>query len=1025
MSPEPVANNQELPLKTALVGKISLIVGLVAFLLLIAGLAQTYFVYRNQDDVKPGQILLMGSTYLGSIILFFSGLILGIAGTCRRRTRKLWSVIGAVVNGIAFLLLIGGVGLMILQFVRARNESAESDDVSTRPIPPAAVAQTVGSRDRLHDGWIRRNLIEAWEKAGVHDPQWDPVGQEILEQYAKILRDSPDAPQREDLGSPARKIVSLNCGDPLLRYLCGRVSEETHFQKKVYAEALTGFITSKYPKVWGWFAAIRQDELLREMNEPSRSVQDTSLSFFQEMLQDGSYTEEESPLLLQDLLSFSDWFEEHGDVVCRYLESAKTVPKWVSLTARGHYYVDQAWKCRGTGWAKSVTKDGWKGMRANLEKASRSFQEAYRLRPDRPEPAAGMINVALGIGKGNARKDMRLWFDRAVTAEFDYLKPYHGLRYGLWPRWYGSDEDILNIGKLCLDTARFDTEVPFEYLQSVYDLKRSSNLPSIVPLLQNEKVYANLERVYGGYIKESRRPQSLPFYYSEWAVISYNAGKWDAARKSLEVIDFKLHPAVTRNWLVDDHMIGQICARSGPAAKDVMEGEIARDERKMEQSLSHFTDALTAAGDDPRATAYIQEQIARLNLEKQMASGEWTFFMPPSDLQGWKVERGQWKVLKDGDLEVQAGFKGLMIHSLASVGMNFEINGEMECISSSNQGFQGGVVFGQPTLNNNKWISFRIKRNSEEGENCCFSTNFYTPFSRAKISVPDKNAFQVRFLNNQLNATVNGQSVIRDVPVSEHMFSNNKPMLVGFGGYYDQNEVVLRFRNVKIRRLKGIPIDVLKTKDGKEYKGIQDVKVFPDGLQCVSESGLMFVDFLDCDQATRRLAEYDPFAAGLARARKDKPMTLTLNSAFRLSQLDEAKKKAIAENKPLGFMMVWDQFFNEEGSPMSDARDGGVSSTIHFYQAFKDSCVLVFVRHEDELQKVPESVRKGFFGPDEGGFAPNLAVVSSDASDYICEIPLGGGRNSTGDARDEVFSENIKIIKAYYLQKVKVSEDKK
>jgi len=39
-------------------------------------------------------------------------------------------------------------------------------------------------------------------------------------------------------------------------------------------------------------------------------------------------------------------------------------------------------------------------------------------------------------------------------------------------------------------------------------------------------------------------------------------------------------------------------------------------------------------------------------------------------------------------------------------------------------------------------------------------------------------------------------------------------------------------------------------------------------------------------------------------------------------------------------------------------RWGANSDLAHFYTAFNNSLVLVFVRHEDELNQVPESVRK-------------------------------------------------------------------
>ncbi len=72
----------------------------------------------------------------------------------------------------------------------------------------------------------------------------------------------------------------------------------------------------------------------------------------------------------------------------------------------------------------------------------------------------------------------------------------------------------------------------------------------------------------------------------------------------------------------------------------------------------------------------------------------------------------------------------------------------------------------------------------------------------------------------------------------------------------------------------------------------------------------------------------------------------------------------------------------------------------------------MFVRHENELDHVPEAVRQGFFGPEEGGWAPNMAVVTEDCSEFICEIPLGG-QHSDGAIREEIFRKKIAEMKGF------------
>lgn len=152
----------------------------------------------------------------------------------------------------------------------------------------------------------------------------------------------------------------------------------------------------------------------------------------------------------------------------------------------------------------------------------------------------------------------------------------------------------------------------------------------------------------------------------------------------------------------------------------------------------------------------------------------------------------------------------------------------------------------------------------------------------------------------------------------------------------------------------------------------------------------------------------DHFSAALEAAKTALPIAIQPDYAYSLSQLDQAKARARAEMKPLGFIMMWGQFFDKK----SDTRAGGSEAAFaHFYQAFHSTLVLVFVRHETELSQAPAAVKQGFNGPDEGGFAPNMAVVDADASELIVEIPMAiGGKAGDGVARDAIFKNGAEKI---------------
>jgi len=204
----------------------------------------------------------------------------------------------------------------------------------------------------------------------------------------------------------------------------------------------------------------------------------------------------------------------------------------------------------------------------------------------------------------------------------------------------------------------------------------------------------------------------------------------------------------------------------------------------------------------------------------------------------------------------------------------------------------------------------------------------------------------------------------------------------------------------------------ITTLDGQKYEEVRNVTPKHNGLYFTVGSGMdtkgVTVPYTNLPNEIKEQYHYDPFALGLALARENQMVNLSKNMASSLANLEAAKKKAKAENKLLGFIMEWDDFM-VPARPWAKGSPGGLA---HFYTVFHDPLVLVFVRHESELGSVPDAVKTGFNGPEEGGFAPNMAVVTADCSQFVCEIPYGG-KDSNGAIRDQIFRQKTAVIKDF------------
>ena len=124
---------------------------------------------------------------------------------------------------------------------------------------------------------------------------------------------------------------------------------------------------------------------------------------------------------------------------------------------------------------------------------------------------------------------------------------------------------------------------------------------------------------------------------------------------------------------------------------------------------------------------------------------------------------------------------------------------------------------------------------------------------------------------------------------------------------------------------------------------------------------------------------------------------------YPLSRLREAQQVALAQGKPVGFLLTWPIFF--PGAP--GFHNSGSQDSTTFYRAFKDQAVLVNVDHATgEIDRVPKVARDAFHSPAEGGFAPCLCLTNPTFTKLIGIIPLWKHH----DDRDESFARFRALI---------------
>ena len=539
-------------------------------------------------------------------------------------------------------------------------------------------------------------------------------------------------------------------------------------------------------------------------------MQALELQWFRESLTDGSYDADDEVVLLWHIRSGAGrTFAKRapGEFVEAVTKRPGSIPGCGSTSRAG---ITTTWPGRRGARASPAASSPSSGTSSAREAAlaRRDLEKAYALRPDRPDASVQLLTLA-GDDPQPGQTE-RMWFDRAIAAQIDYLPAYETYWLRLLPRWGGSYEQMLSLGREALETGRFDTEVPAQLLEIVHRIRVDQQMADGAegggpPVFERPEVYPLLVRMFEGYLAEPTRVGQRSLWHGQWSVVADRAGRPAEALKHFEAAGFRLEPPaerhVTREKETPRAFGIRLMVAASPASAEVADGARRREAFDVAGALAAYR-AATQKDPSPHFAQAVGDAVAALEQEQRLAEGGWVPFLPKGPhLLGWHNELGQWRVDADGSLVGRAGSRGLLLVSDARVGADFEARGRVELVSSSNGAFQGGIAFGRPTWLTKEWIMFRVKRNAREGKVAYSSCHFEQPLVKAvPAPVEDGTSFTLRVQDGRITTTANGAPVETGLVPAKGLV-RDRDLKVGLGGYVDENVVELRFRDVAVRRL--------------------------------------------------------------------------------------------------------------------------------------------------------------------------------------------------------------------------------
>ncbi len=685
-----------------------------------------------------------------------------------------------------------------------------------KPIVMSPGASLVESDRELALKWATRiTLTEGYDRVGSHDPKWSKQAREFIQSALPYWVHVNGAPTAESLLPTADHLLAIGCDDPIVLLLAGQLKFDSDRQSSeaglLFKRALHLIMGS------GYKAALVRNTVERFIADCERRnegtgqrapLKETWVKYFALQLTDGSYTAEEQPVLTKHFSTGSgrNLFKENIDRCLETLRDRKgnSLEEWARLFLIGQGEVDLAWRDRGGGYSSTVTSAGWRSFEAHLASARKDLVTSWALNPSRPEAATEMITVVMGEN-GDHGESERLWFDRAIAAQFDFLKPYCSLSYAYLPRWGGSVEAMLNFGRQCAQTRRFDTLVPLQYVCVIRSI--GEELESQPQIYHSAGIANELEDVFDGYESDTTKPARREYLVGLHAYAAYQGENFSRAFELLRDINFRVDPGLVAEMdpkITPAIFVERSAALGGRGGDDVAEADREFKAGNFDGASKLYESALHQNENEPHAVRYIQSKTSVIHFQKELAGGNWVSFRPSPGLNGWSSVLGDWSLENDGSLIGRAGSNGMLLVNDSGVGPDFEMRGTIDFLPDSTGEVQGGVAFGYPSFNSYDWRSFRLRRNPDNRSEVVVAQHWQAGPTRP-VQTRNPNEFLVQSWRGKLTVVINGAVVFENQDLKDGLIkaSNSR---VGIGAYaHESNVFRVRYRDLRIRRLNSSP----------------------------------------------------------------------------------------------------------------------------------------------------------------------------------------------------------------------------
>lgn len=677
--------------------------------------------------------------------------------------------------------------------------------------PPDQEVVTVLDWSEQKYEFNRGTMIDAYQTHGDRNPKWDEQAIDFLDDVARFF----SGLERTNCESKPRgvgsDVIELGCKDPLVIYCSARMMLEgepsaatTGKAIQMIEEAYPLLVIRGYPANRCFAAADRlrnhygnlpDDNEHKHAKAKAKKYFDKCWSHSLQMILQDDPSNPGTLVIVDNVMKF--FGDIPANVRGNYFFTAKKLEKespWLVNLIGGELHLDKAWEGRGGGWAYDVTQEGWEEFGDHLQRARNCFTRAWKITPDRPQPAAGMITVAMG-SSDHPQQEMQLWFERAVKAQLNYLPAYHRFLRGLMPRWHGSHGTMLQVGRQAVETDRYDTDAPYMLCEAVWRILQDFQNDEGEAFLSQPGLFDEIETVCNRYI-EYREEHECDTRWWKTVLLGfcYLTERWDKAKVLLDDLDKELDEnALKRFPLQRESVVASVLMHRGPQRDPIGLANQAIEERQFAEAIVQL-EALLEHEDLPEDLAsLLRDRLQMVRWIVAFESGEEVSLLSGKGLHGWKTVSGKWISRPTGAIRGEAAGEGLLLECTAQFGNHWILGGDLVRGGSSGSKRTAGVylydgrsreysIVFSPTY---KWLTFGRLENLDVNEQS---------FRPKSDVVP----FEVHFDDGVIDVWLDHRKMVSGYSLSGYNADQRLQIVLGTVAHY--SEAVLTYRNLTIRR---------------------------------------------------------------------------------------------------------------------------------------------------------------------------------------------------------------------------------